>query len=527
MKPLHLQITGLGNRGIFQKFEVLLVALLAWCGVASSQKWVPVTTPQFPVGVALQLTDGTIMVQQNKTSNWWRLTPDKFGHYNTGTWSVMPSMPTGYAPLYFASAVLPDGRVIIEGGEYNNGIKSDTTLGAIYNPFTNSWANVPPPPGWTTIGDAPSVVLPDGTFMLGNCCGAAQAALLDPITLNWTVLTSASGYLNKFDNNNEEGFTLLPGFNGGVLTIDTHGGTIGDTATNSEIYNWSAGIWSSAGSTVAQLWDSRLDCGGTKPTHEIGPAVLRPDGTVFATGSNTCPSTAGHTSIYDTATGIWTPGFDIPGVNDAADAAASILTDGNVLVDTNPGWGKTPSTFYEYAADGSGWVVIPQPKGLNPSNTEGGRMLVTSAGTVLFTHVNTAQLWVYKPAGTYLPAWQPTITTYPANCFVGKTYTVTGTQFNGFTQGAAFGDDAQSATNYPLVQITNDITKHKFFARTHDHSTMAVATGAAVTFTSFDILPTSSGTEFGNSTLVVIANGIPSNPVGIIVEQGGEAGPEH
>jgi hypothetical protein len=496
---------------------ILFVALLAWPGVASSQKWVPVTTPQFPVGVALQLTDGTIMVQENKTSNWWQLRPDEFGHYNTGTWSSLMPMPAGYAPLFFASAVLPDGRVIIEGGEYNNGIKADTNLGAIYDPFTNSWANVPPPPGWIKIGDAPSVVLPDGTFMLGNCCDSPpQAALLDATTLTWTVLTSTSGYLHKFDSNNEEGWTLLPGFNGGVLTVDTHGA---DTATHSEIYNWSTGTWSNAGSTVAQLWDSRLDCGGTKSTNEIGPAVLRPDGTVFATGANTCPSTAGHTAIYSTITGVWTAGFDIPGVNDAADAAASILTDGNVLLDTNPGWGNNPSTFYEYALNGTGWVSIPQPKGLNPSNTEGGRMLVTSAGTVLFVHVNSYQLWVYKPAGTYLPAWQPTITTYPATCVVGGTYTVSGTQFNGFTQGAAFGDDVQSATNYPLVQITNNITKHKFFARTHGHSTMAVATGNAVTSTSFDILPTSAGTEFGNSTMVVIANGIPSKPVGIIVEQ--------
>ena len=64
-----------------------------------------------------------------------------------------------------------------------------------------------------------------------------------------------------------------------------------------------------------------------------------------------------------------------------------------------------------------------------------------------------------------------------------------------------------------------DATGHKFFARTHDHSTMAVGTGAVMTSTQFDILPTTSGTEFGASTLVVIANGIPSKPVGITVEQ--------
>jgi hypothetical protein len=494
--------------------KTLLALLLACAGMATGQKWIPVTTPQFPVGTALQLTDGTIMVQENRTSNWWRLTPDKFGHYNTGTWSIMPSMPAGYAPLFFASAVLKDGRVIVEGGEYNNGVKDFTTLGAIYDPFTDSWASVAPPPGWTRIGDAQTVVLPDGTFMLANV-GNKTIALLDPSTMTWQVVIGPT----KFDRSDEEGWTLLP--NGNVLTVDTYLSVpYNPNGMNSEIYDTTSQTWSSAGSTVVQLWDSKAACGGpTGATHEIGPAVLRPDGTVFATGSNTCPSTAGHTAIYNTLTGTWTAGPDIPGIDDAADASASILVTGNVLLDTNPGWGKNPSTFYEF--NGSGFVKIPQPTGLNPSNTEGGRMLVTSAGTVLFLHVSTNQVWVYKPAGTYLSAWRPTICAacYPATCIVGGTYTVSGTQFNGLTQGAAFGDDAQSATNFPLVQITNNATGHKFFARTHDFSTMAVATGATLTSTQFDILPTTSGTEFGASTLVVIANGIPSKPVGIIVEQ--------
>jgi hypothetical protein len=38
--------------------------------------------------------------------------PDIHGSYVNGTWSPIASMPAGYGPLYFGSAVLPDGRVV-------------------------------------------------------------------------------------------------------------------------------------------------------------------------------------------------------------------------------------------------------------------------------------------------------------------------------------------------------------------------------------------------------------------------------
>ncbi len=159
------------------------------------------------------------------------------------------------------------------------------------------------------------------------------------------MLTSSSGFNGKFDRNNEEGWTLLP--NGNVLTIDTYTGVAyNKTGKHLEIYNPSSGKWMSAGSTGVQLWDSKGACGGpTKATYEIGPAVLRPDGTVFATGSNTCPSTAGHTSIYDTKTGLWTPGFDVPGVNDAADAPAPYCQTATCWWTRIRAGGKIPARF--------------------------------------------------------------------------------------------------------------------------------------------------------------------------------------
>ena len=97
----------------------------------------------------------------------------------------------------------------------------------------------------------------------------------------------------------------------------------------------------------------------------------------------------------------------------------------------------------------------------------------------------------------------------------GSTYKISGQQFNGLSQAAAFGDEFETATNYPLVRITNQATGHVFYAKTHDHSTMGVATGKATVSTNFDV---PAGMETGASSLVVVANGIPSKAVSVTVE---------
>jgi hypothetical protein len=130
------------------------VALLGCSGVSSAQHWLPVPTPPTAFnagGIALQLTDGTIMVQHYDSSTWWKLTPDEHADYTNGTWSKLEASrwpgadgtTVNYAPLDFASVVLPNGKVIVVGGEYNwpNGdapkgtrIKVLTSLGAIFDP---------------------------------------------------------------------------------------------------------------------------------------------------------------------------------------------------------------------------------------------------------------------------------------------------------------------------------------------------------------------------------------------------------
>jgi hypothetical protein len=192
-----------------------IVVLLMGVSVAGAQTWTPLNNqPSFNAATLHLLTDGTVIVHHEDGNSgytdWWKLTPDINGSYVNGTWSQVASLPSNYGPESFGSAVLADGKMIIEGGEQNFTQYVWTNMGAIYDPIADTWTMVNPPGGWSNVGDASTVVLANKTLMLANCC-TDQQALLDEATMTWT--PTGSG---KFDNNDEEGWVLLP--NGNVLT---------------------------------------------------------------------------------------------------------------------------------------------------------------------------------------------------------------------------------------------------------------------------------------------------------------------
>jgi hypothetical protein len=451
--------------------------------------------PPTAVGLPFLLTDGTVLVQGSQLTDWYKLTPDASGSYVNGTWSQVASIPASwnYAPDAFASAVLADGRLLIEGGEYNQGQFVLTNLGAIYDPVHNTWTPLAPPPGWDNIGDSPSSVMPDGRFLIGRKLDQ-QMALLDPVTMQWTPMAAS----NKSDFNSEEGWTLMP--DGTLLTVDVK------NAPNSERYLPWMGAWLSDGSTVVDL-HVPSSSGGISypggvyyPPGEVGPQILRPDGTVFATGAAKRLRNA-HTSVYHpgptpTDPGQWVPGPDFPH-DDAGDSAASLLTNGHVLVLGTSGklYEFDGSTLKAGPKAGAGGILLPLPNG---------QTLVTGRKVQVYTSSSGPQA-----------AWAPTVSSVPGSLARGASYTVTGTQFNGLSQAAAYGDELETATNYPLVRITNKATGHVVYARTHDHSSMGVATGSLSVSTHFDV---PANTETGASSLEVVANGIPSAAVNVTVQ---------
>lgn len=479
--------------------------------------------PPDPGGLTLLLTDGSVLMQSSSDAGvLYNLRPDASGSYVHGTWHQLTSPPAGYAPYAGSEVVLADGRVLFVGGEYNQNQyvlpfapSGLTNMSAVYDPVTDSWTMIAPPPGVAYIGDVPSVVLPDGSFLFGEKLGRAMWRL-DPASLTWA-LVPANG---KADDFAEEGWTLLP--NGDLFTVDV------GNPQHAEHYDTAAGQWYSDGSTPARLTSPSGTPGGLTygpapfqvvggvsygpgpagtyfPPGEIGPALLLPSGKVFATGAASGGSMA-HTVIYTPGpshadSGSFAPGPDFANGDDPGDASAALLPSGNVLIAAPSG------RFYEF--DGVNLSVT----GELPNN--GGStvyfVLPLPSGQILVTG-GVAQL--YSSSGSADPAWAPTITVAPAAVVRGSTYTISGTQFNGLSQAAAVGDELNAATNYPLVRITNMASGHVAYARTHDHSSMGVATGSTIVSTQFTVAPT---TETGASSLTVVANGISSSSVSVTV----------
>ncbi len=496
----------------------------------------------------LLMTDGSVIfVQCGNTSAgasgfyWYRLHPGSDGNYIDGTWSILPSPPvvngTQFAPAAFASAVLPDGRVMIVGGEGNYDFhvlaggawdpQADSSLSAIYDPLSNTWK-----PGQVvagTIGDAPSSILPNGELLLGSCCSQGAEQIFNPATSTW-LSTNAPGETVQ----GEQGYTLLP--NGSVLTIDLWSTATGAPVT-AEQYNLFTGTWSSAGTMPVSLSDA-YPCAQKTNTHEIGPAVLRPDGNVVAFGGVTttmstpnnvltCTPDAQDTSnIYNSGQGTWSQGPYLPRTCGAsgskyctiADGPAALLPNGNILLAASSALPHDGSTqFFEFTSATSTnpntFMQVQQAPGAGNPNCSAScyNFLVLPNGQVLMSDLsNTPKL--YSPSGSASPGWAPTVSSVPRTIFAGATSSLRGTQLNGLSQGAMYGDDVQAATNYPIVKVIAG--GEVFYARTFGFGSMSVAPGATSS-TNFTV---PLYTSLGSATLEVVANGIASAPVNVVVK---------
>jgi hypothetical protein len=261
------------------------------------------------------------------------------------------------------------------------------------------------------------------------------------------------------------------------------------------------------------------------PAAEVGPQVEMPGGNVFVVGAGSGPEapapctahTPAATALYNYAAGTWSAGPKIPTIGgeqyDSADGPASILPNGDVLFDVSPCVFNAPIAFDLYNPASNTISPVPDVPGAANDSTFYTRMLALPNGQVLFNDGSTT-LELYAAGGTPDPAWAPTVFSLTSTDLArGHLYGLTGSQLAGLDQGAAYGDDVQDATNFPLVRITNTASGTVRYARTLNWSSVSVAPGN-VSSTQFAV---PAGTPTGPSTLQAVANGIASAPVPVTV----------
>ena len=427
----------------------------------------------------LLLTDGTVMCQNSGNTAWYQLTPDIHGSYLNGTWSTLAPMHD--SRRYYSSQVLRDGRVFVAGGEYGTG----GSHAEVYNPLSNSWLQAPDP-GRNLI-DAISETLPNGNVFEPSIATGDPCLIYNIVSNSWSA--AAVGY----DGQDEAAWVKLP--DNSILTIDPFG-------QNTERYIPAINKWVVDGTVPVPMYGY----GG-----ELGPGFLLPNGKAFYIGATN--NTAIYTPTGTTNAGVWVAGPNIPNNLGAVDAPAAMMPNGNILcaLGTNTSYGST-TYFYEYNYVTNSFTQVTSPTGGSTAAASpyGTTMLDLPDGTVLFSGFG-SQLYDYQPGGTPVTNGIPNIASVTTN--VDGSFHVTGTLFNGISEGAAYGDDSQMVSAYPIARITNS-TGNVLYCRTYNWSVCSVMTGTNVVTTEMTLPP---GLLAGTYPLFVTANGISSAPYSLTI----------
>jgi hypothetical protein len=484
----------------------LSVAVCAWLlapRIAQAGSWASVTTlAPNSVELMLLLPDGTIMAADAYNGGygnaWYKLTPDGAGHYVDGIWSTRHA--ASYTRLWCSTQVLQNGKVFVAGGEYGTG----GATAEVYDPVADGWSTLTIPANLLYTGpsgdsensafrDSGSTMIPNGTVMVAPVFpfNANATVIYNPTT---SALSQGPLYLAS---QNEAGWVKLP---------DTSILTVNKNSTSSERFIPSLNQWIPDGTVPVSLFDPF--------GAEEGPPFLLPNGKAFFLGGS------GHTAIYTpsgtTNAGSWIAGPDIPSGRAMPDAGACMMVNGIILCATTaaPVSGNEFATnifFYEYnyATGATGaFTQVNGPTGVSDNNLASyqAMMLALPDGKVLYSHFG-RDLYIYTPGSGPIAAGKPTIN---SASWAADGLHVTGTLFNGISQGAAYGDDAQMDTGRPIVQFTSGGTV--YYGRTFNWSSTSVATGSTILTTEVAMPPTMPP---GSCSMAVIANGIASDPVTI------------
>jgi hypothetical protein len=331
-------MTGVPPRLRQRRLMLLAVALVSWisfglppqASTADSGSFTP--TGSLSVGrvgaAAAPLPDGRVLVAGggdlyccNKALSSAEIFDPATGAFSSAGIGAMTVDRTGAA-----AAPLPDGRVLIAGGESGDP-PSVLSSAEIFNPATGTFSSAGIGAMTTARNDAVAAPLPDGRVLIAGgsiydcaCFGLSSAEVFDPSTNTF----SSAGIGSMTTPRAKAAAAQLP--DGRVLIAGGCCGGGGYDLSSAEIYDPATGTFSTTGSMTF--------------TRETAAAAPLPDGRVLVAGGkedNMYPCYLSDAEVFDPATDSFsqtTASMSVP----RSGAVAASITNGVLVAGGSYGW---------------------------------------------------------------------------------------------------------------------------------------------------------------------------------------------
>jgi hypothetical protein len=426
------------------------------------------------------------------------------------------------------SMLLPGNQILAGNLANSTTFLYDIATDAWSQSGTKIYADQSDEEGWAKMADG--TVLTYDLFKSKANPQGSYAEKYDPATHLWSSISpsdgSALGFIPQLSSNalGSELGPLLRLQDGRMFCIGAN--------QHTALYTPSTNTWAAGPDIMGTLNGISSPFGGTDSPAAIlpnGHVILAADASASQFTSSGDLTTGSNIIVNIPSTAILQPGWTVSGTGipttvtvtiTSIDSPTQVHISANATATRTSSikWGGTfsrPTQLFDFDPNANTInpvsPAIPDAR-LNTSAVYPKRMLVLPTGQMLFSDASNT-IYVYTPDGTPNPALRPVINGIVYNG--GGTFTLTGKQLNGQSAGAAYGDDDQMDTNYPIIRMTN-ASGHVFYARTTDWSNVGVAGGTAPETVKFTLNPALTA---GMYIVIVSGAGIQSFPVVLNVTQ--------
>jgi hypothetical protein len=275
---------------------------------------------------ATLLTDGRVLVTGGSTVS----SAAAKGYVNNAsaeiydpvanTWTATP--PMSVARSHHTATLLPDGKVLVVGGE--NVLYLVEASAEIYDPVANTWTATRAAPV-SPRSQHTATLLPSGLVLIAGGFDIVQgvltplntAELYDPV-LHTTTGTDGNGVTTTVTTGMDFTATAPMAFahygHSATRLPDGRVVVVGGTTTQAEIFDPVAATWTTQAATTS--------------VHTSHAAVLLPDGRLLIVGGTQFAQPTAE--LFDPATGLWTAAA--PMLVTRSNPTATLLPDGSVMV---------------------------------------------------------------------------------------------------------------------------------------------------------------------------------------------------